>query len=78
MRRIFYFLATNAAILLVVSVIVQFLPPEYSNEQGTFMVFALVAGLGSSVVSLLMSKSMAKRAKLVSACLKLEYFRLLI
>ena len=62
MRRIFYFLATNAAILLVVSVIVQFLPPEYSNEQGTFMVFALVAGLGSSVVSLLMSKSMAKRA----------------
>lgn len=62
MRRIFYFLATNAAIMLVVSVIVQFLPPEYKNEQGTFMVFALVAGLGSSVVSLLMSKSMAKRA----------------
>ena len=62
MRRIFYFLATNAAILLVVSIVVQFLPPEYQNQQGQFMVFALVAGLGSSVVSLMMSKSMAIRA----------------
>lgn len=61
MRRIFYFLATNAAIMLVVSVIIQFLPPEYRNQDGTFLVFALVAGLGGSVFSLLMSKSMAKR-----------------
>ena len=62
MRRIFYFLATNAAIMLVVGVIVQFLPPEYKTQDGTFMVFALVAGFGGSIFSLLMSKSMAKRA----------------
>jgi heat shock protein HtpX len=61
-RRIFYFLATNAAIMLVVSIIIQFLPPEYRNQNGTFMVFALVAGFGGSVFSLLMSKGMAKRA----------------
>ncbi len=62
MRRIFYFLATNAAIMIVVSIVLQFLPAEYQTQQGTFMVFALVAGFGGSIVSLLMSKSMAKRA----------------
>lgn len=62
MRRIFYFLATNAAILLVVSIIVQFLPPEYRNQHGSFMVFAVVAGFGGSIVSLLLSKTMAIRA----------------
>ena len=62
MRRIFYFLATNAAIMVVVSIVIQFLPAEYRNQNGTFLVFALVAGFGGSVVSLLMSKSMAKRS----------------
>ena len=61
MRRVFYFLATNAAIMLVVSVVVMFLPPEYRTQNGTFLVFALVAGFGGSIFSLLMSKSMAKR-----------------
>lgn len=61
MRRIFYFLATNAAIMIVVSIIVQFLPPEYRNQNGTFLVFAVVAGFGGSIFSLLMSKRMAIR-----------------
>jgi len=61
MRRILYFLATNAAIMIVVSIIIQFLPAEYRTQNGAFLVFALVAGFGGSVVSLLMSKSMAKR-----------------
>jgi heat shock protein HtpX len=61
-RRIFYFLATNAAILVVFSIIVQFLPPELQTQSGSFLVFAIIAGFGGSVVSLLMSKSMAKRA----------------
>ncbi len=61
-RRIFYFLATNAAIMLVLGVVLQFLPAEYQTEQGRFMVFALIAGFGGSIFSLLMSKSMAKRA----------------
>jgi len=63
-RRIFYFLATNAAVMLVASIIIQFLPAEYRNQHGSFLVIALVAGFGGSIVSLLMSKSMAKR----SAC----------
>ncbi|MEM7361270.1 MAG: protease HtpX [Pseudomonadota bacterium] len=61
MRRIFYFLATNAAIMVVVSIIIQFLPPEYRSQNGTFLVFAAVAGFGGSIVSLLMSKSLAIR-----------------
>jgi len=61
MRRILYFLATNAAIMIVVGIVVQFLPPEYRNQNGQFLVFALVAGFGGSIFSLLMSKSMAKR-----------------
>ncbi|MDG1904454.1 MAG: protease HtpX [Arenicella sp.] len=62
MRRIFYFLATNAAIMIVLGVVMQFLPAEYQTEQGRFMVFAIIAGFGGSIFSLLMSKSMAKRA----------------
>jgi len=61
MRRILYFLATNAAIMIVVSIVIQFLPAEYRTQNGVFLVFALVAGFGGSIVSLLMSKSMAKR-----------------
>lgn len=62
MRRIFYFLATNAAIMLVVAIIIQFLPAEYATQDGVFLVFALVAGMGGSIVSLLLSKTLAKRA----------------
>lgn len=62
MRRILYFLATNAAIMIVVSIIIQFLPAEYRSQNGFYFIFALVAGLSGSVVSLLMSKSMAKRS----------------
>jgi len=61
MRRIFYFLATNAAIMVVVSIVLFFLPAEFRTQNGSFLVFALVAGFGGSIVSLLMSKSMAKR-----------------
>lgn len=61
MRRIFYFLATNAAIMVVVSIILMFLPAELRNNNTQFLVFAAVAGFGGSIFSLLMSKSMAIR-----------------
>ncbi len=65
MRRILYFLATNAAIMVVMTVIMAivfpFLPPELRNQNTTFLIFALVAGFGGSIFSLLMSKRMAKR-----------------
>jgi heat shock protein HtpX len=60
-RRVLYFIATNAAILMVVSVVVQFLPAEYRDQNSMFFVFAVVAGFGGSIISLLMSKYMAKR-----------------
>jgi len=47
--------------MIVVSIVIQFLPAEYRTQNGVFLVFALVAGFGGSIVSLLMSKSMAKR-----------------
>lgn len=61
MRRILYFMATNAAIMLVVSIVIQFLPAEYRSQNGIFLVFALVAGFGGSIFSLLMSKRAAKK-----------------
>ena len=62
MRRIFYFLATNAAIMVVVSIIMMFMPAEYRNQDTSFLIMALLFGFGGSIVSLLMSKSMAKRS----------------
>lgn len=61
MRRIFYFLATNAAVMVVVSIIMMFLPEELRNRNTSFLIMALLFGFGGSIVSLLMSKSMAKR-----------------
>jgi len=60
-RRIFYFLATNAAIMMVVSIVIQFLPPEWRSQNTSFLIMALLFGFGGSIISLLMSKSMAKR-----------------
>ncbi len=61
MRRIFYFLATNAAVMIVVSIIMMFLPAELRTQNTSFLIMALVFGFGGSIVSLLMSKSMAIR-----------------
>lgn len=61
MRRILYFIATNAAIMVVVSIVLLFLPAEYRSQNGVFLVFALVAGFGGSIFSLLMSKRAAKK-----------------
>ncbi len=61
MRRIFYFLATNAAIMVVVSIVMLFLPAELRTQNTSFLIMALLFGFGGSIVSLLMSKSMAIR-----------------
>jgi heat shock protein HtpX len=60
-RRIFYFLATNAAIMIVVSIVMMFLPAEYQTRDVSFLIMALLFGFGGSIISLLLSKSMAKR-----------------
>ena len=67
MRRIFYFIVTNIAILVVLSVVLsvlgvdQFLTQEGLNL-GSLLVFCAVFGMGGSFLSLAMSKWIAKRS----------------
>ena len=61
MLRIGLFLATNFAVLVVLSIVLQLLG---LNQQGTggMLAFAAIFGMGGAFISLLMSKSMAMRA----------------
>jgi len=67
MKRIFLFLATNMAIVLVLSVTMRVLGVEpYLNANGlnlsALLVFAAVMGFGGSLISLAISKWSAKKA----------------
>jgi heat shock protein HtpX len=67
MKRIFLFLATNFAIVLVLSVTMRLLGVEpYLNAQGlnlgSLLIFAAVMGMGGSFISLAISKWMAKKS----------------
>ncbi|MEQ1600973.1 MAG: protease HtpX [Methylophilaceae bacterium] len=66
MKRIFYFLATNLAIMLVLSVTMRVLGVEpYLNANGldlkNLLVFAAIMGFGGAFISLAISKWSAKR-----------------
>ncbi len=66
MKRIFLFLMTNMAIVLVLSVTMRLLGVEpYLNAQGlnlkSLLIFAAVMGMGGSLISLAISKWSAKR-----------------
>jgi heat shock protein HtpX len=68
MRRIVYFLATNIAVLLVLSIVLRLLGVDsYLDRTGTgldyrsLLIFAAVFGMGGSFISLLLSKWMALR-----------------
>jgi heat shock protein HtpX len=67
MKRTFLFLATNLAIVLVLSITMRLLGVEpYLNEQGlnlnSLLIFAAVMGFGGSFISLAISKWTAKRS----------------
>jgi heat shock protein HtpX len=67
MKRIFLFLATNLAIVLVLSLSMQILGVEpYLNASGlnlgALLTFAFVMGFGGSLISLAISKWMAKKS----------------
>jgi heat shock protein HtpX len=67
MKRIFLFLATNMAIVLVLSVTMRLLGVEpYLTAQGlnltSLLIFAAVMGFGGSLISLAISKWMAKKS----------------
>jgi heat shock protein HtpX len=65
MKRIFLFLATNIAVLVVMSVILSLLGVDrFLTRSGLnlsmLLVFSIVVGFTGSIISLLMSKPMAK------------------
>lgn len=67
MKRVFLFLATNLAIVLVLSVTMRLLGVEpYLQANGlnltSLLIFAAVMGFGGSLISLAISKWMAKKA----------------
>jgi heat shock protein HtpX len=62
-KRIALFLATNMAVLALLSVVLSVLQSFGINlgNNGTLLVFAVIFGFGGSLISLMMSKWMAKR-----------------
>ncbi|VTU23135.1 Protease HtpX [Variovorax sp. PBL-H6] len=65
MKRLFLFLATNLAVVLVLSVTLRLLGVDRflsanGLDIGALMIFSLVVGFGGSFISLLMSKPLAK------------------
>ena len=68
MKRVLLFLATNIAILLVISITFQLLGIDSMLEESgginmpALLIMAAIIGMGGSFISLLMSKWMAKRA----------------
>ncbi|MBP6863269.1 MAG: protease HtpX [Neisseriaceae bacterium] len=63
MKRIFLFLLTNIAVLVVISVILSvFGLSGRTNNMGQLLAFSAVVGFTGSIISLLMSKWMAKRS----------------
>ncbi|CAA0098080.1 Protease HtpX [BD1-7 clade bacterium] len=59
MKRVFLFIATNLAIMLVLGVVLSVLGVDSRSSSG-LLVIALVFGMGGSFISLMMSKKMAK------------------
>ncbi len=62
MKRIFLFLATNIAVLIVLSVVIRIFGIDRMAGSSTYglLVMAAVIGVGGSFISLLMSKQIAK------------------
>ena len=68
MKRVFLFLVTNLAVLVVASVVLRLLGVEgYLTQRGanvdlgSLLIFCAVFGMTGSVISLLLSKTMAMR-----------------
>lgn len=62
MKRIFLFLATNIAVLVVIRVVLAVLGIHSTDQVGSLLVYSAVVGFAGSIISLLMSKSIAKNS----------------
>ena len=72
MKRILLFLATNLAVMLVLSVTLRLLGVDRylaanGLDVGALMIFSLVVGFAGSIVSLLISKPMACSARIADS-----------
>ena len=64
-RRIGLFLATNLAVLVLLGIVLSVLQKVFGiqlQQNGTLLVFAAIFGFGGAMISLLLSKTMAKRS----------------
>lgn len=59
-KRIFLFLATNIAVLIVIRIVLAVLGINSTNEVGSLLTYSAIVGFSGSIISLLMSKSVAK------------------
>ncbi|HFC8546624.1 TPA: protease HtpX [Neisseria lactamica] len=62
MKRIFLFLATNIAILVVISIVLAVLGINSQGGAGSLLAYSAVVGFTGSIISLLMSKFIAKQS----------------
>jgi heat shock protein HtpX len=68
MKRIFLFVLTNIAVLVVINIVLRLLGVDRVLDQsgginfGSLMVMSMVIGFSGSIISLLLSKWMAKRS----------------
>lgn len=61
-KRIFLFLATNIAILVVISIVLAVLGINSRGGAGSLLAYSAVVGFTGSIISLLMSKFIAKQS----------------
>lgn len=64
-RRIALFLATNLAVMILLGIVLSVLQHVFGiqlGNNGTLLVFAALFGFGGAIISLLLSKTMAKRS----------------
>lgn len=63
MKRIFLFLGTNVAVLLVMAIIMKIFGITHNPHQyGNLLAYAAIMGFTGSIISLLMSKTIAKHS----------------
>ncbi|MCW8879527.1 MAG: protease HtpX [Kangiellaceae bacterium] len=65
MKRVLLFVGTNIAVIIVLSIVLSILGPAFGIQQGSYgglLLFAAVFGFGGAFISLLLSKTIAKRS----------------
>ena len=62
MKRIFLFLATNIAVLVVINIVLAVLGINSRGDAGNLLAYSAVVGFTGSIISLLMSKFIAKQS----------------